>query len=487
MPTSTAPEWQDPNGDKYLPKLLSSVEPMERFCFCVISKARPSNVGLVHELLGSVAKDADVVWFVGEGAAEREAYRASGARNVVSSGSLCKARNDALRYAKQRGKFCVQLSDDIHGFTFMHQKSEWHKQSGGLNEDGHTKPSSLTESNKIAARATTRRLSALGAAQMLAAQMKKTDCKFGGLYVNSNPGTAQMCAPIMREHFCIGDFFVVDPASTCSFDEEMRLKEDYDFTCSQLRAYGKVCRFNRLLLHAEHYVNAGGAVDVRNRKEEKRNIKILRRKWPGVFLNSPRGDTEVRLYWDKRDRSLGGSRWFFPDPKKPGRALVTPEAEALALKKGLYAKLGIAVPAWLGGPAEEEEEEEEEVKKVSKTAKQTKPAKQTKQTKQNKAQLSASGHGKKSKAAAVGSPGKRKRSDRVEEDEDEDEDDTIRLGDRVYVSQKGWGRQFVYEVESAPNHKKPRAVVLLKPVDDGEHPAQAPLDKLVLLQKRGRC
>ena len=187
----------------------------------------------------------------GRGRGGARGVRASGARNVVSSGSLCKARNDALRYAKQRGKFCVQLSDDIHGFTFMHQKSEWHKQSGGLNEDGHTKPSSLTESNKIAARATTRRLSALGAAQMLAAQMKKTDCKFGGLYVNSNPGTAQMCAPIMREHFCIGDFFVVDPASTCSFDEEMRLKEDYDFTCSQLRAYGKVCRFNRLLLHAE--------------------------------------------------------------------------------------------------------------------------------------------------------------------------------------------------------------------------------------------
>ena len=98
----------------------------------------------------------------------------------------------------------------------------------------------------------------------------------------------------MREHFCIGDFFVVDPASKVRFDEEMKLKENYDFTCAQLKEYGLVvCRFNRLLLHAEHYTNAGGAVDVRNRKEEKRNIKILRRKWPGVFLNSPCGDTEV--------------------------------------------------------------------------------------------------------------------------------------------------------------------------------------------------
>ena len=140
---------------------------------------------------------------------------------------------------------------------------------------------------------------------------------------------------------------MVDSSSTCQFDEEMKLKEDYDFTCAHLKAYGKVCRFNRILLHAQHYVNAGGAVDVRNHTEEKRNIQILRRKWPGVFLNSPRGDTEVRLRWDMRDRTLGGTRWYFPDPKQPGRALGQKHAERLAFESGLYAKLNIEAPAWL--------------------------------------------------------------------------------------------------------------------------------------------
>ena len=56
---------------------------------------------------------------------------------------------------------------------------------------------------------------------------------------------------------------------------------------------GALARANRVLLHADHYVNAGGAVSVRSSTTEKRNIKILRAKWPGVFLNSPRGGTEV--------------------------------------------------------------------------------------------------------------------------------------------------------------------------------------------------
>ena len=91
------------------------------------------------------------------------------------------------------------------------------------------------------------------------------------------------------------------------------------------------------------------------------------------------------------------------------------------------------------------------MKKVSETAKQTKPAKQTKQTSRTRPSC---------RRAATGRSRRRQRSvpreaqaQRPREDEDEDEDDLIRLGDRVYVSQKGWGRQFVYEVESAPNQR----------------------------------
>lgn len=244
--------------DDILPELLPELLSSDRFLFCVVSKGRPANVQAVHALLGTQA--GKEVWFVGEGEAERKAYEANGATTVISGGGLCKSRNAALAYAQKRGKFCVQLSDDIHGFTFIHHESEWNGPGGGLNEAGYTKPPSLSESNKIAARATTRRLSALGAAQMLAAQMKLAGSKFGGLYVNSNPGTSQMCPPIMYEHFCIGDFFVVDPSSTCRFDEEMKLKEDYDFTCSHLKTYGKVGFIGRSFVRSF----SGGCVDQGN-------------------------------------------------------------------------------------------------------------------------------------------------------------------------------------------------------------------------------
>ena len=148
------------------------------------------------------------------------------------------------------------------------------------------------------------------AAQYIDYQSKQTNSKLGGTYPCGNAGQGCAMAPVAAEHFVVGDFFVSQPSATCRFDEELTLKEDYDFTCQHIHLYGRVARCNRLTLLAEHYVNEGGAVSIRNATEEKKNIKRLRSKWPGVFLGSPRGDSEVRLIWDKRDVVLGGNRVF---------------------------------------------------------------------------------------------------------------------------------------------------------------------------------
>ena len=73
-------------------------------------------------------------------------------------------------------------------------------------------------------------------------------------------------------HFVVGDFVVVQPSSQLRWDEAMTLKEDYDFTCQHIYEFGRVARCNRLLILAEHYVNAGGAVAIRNSKREAQNI-----------------------------------------------------------------------------------------------------------------------------------------------------------------------------------------------------------------------
>merc|ERR1712060_728462 len=101
-----------------------------------------------------------------------------------------------------------------------------------------------------------------------------------------------------RHHFILGDFFVVDGGSV-TFDEEMKLKEDYDFTCSHIKAHGSVFRCNRMTLNVKHYDNGGGACSNRDQKgtEEQRNIEILNQKWPGCFRKNPKRKNEVILKW----------------------------------------------------------------------------------------------------------------------------------------------------------------------------------------------
>merc|ERR1711953_141084 len=93
-----------------------------------------------------------------------------------------------------------------------------------------------------------------------------------------------------RKHFILGDFFVADTKSKVLFDENMTLKEDYDFTCSHMKAHGSVMRCQRMTLSVKHYSNAGGAVDERDKKgkKERMNIDILNRKWPRCFRANPK-------------------------------------------------------------------------------------------------------------------------------------------------------------------------------------------------------
>merc|ERR1719446_1699769 len=116
-------------------------------------------------------------------------------------------------------------------------------------------------------------------------------------------------SPFSRNHFILGDFFVVDVGSKVNFDENMRLKEDYDFTCAHIKAHGSVMRCNRMTLNVKHYDNGGGACTNRDKKgqEEQRNIAILNKKWPGCFRSNPKRKNEVIMRWKKSNTADGES------------------------------------------------------------------------------------------------------------------------------------------------------------------------------------
>jgi len=124
--------------------------------------------------------------------------------------------------------------------------------------------------------------------------------QLGGVYPLGSCARTFGSDPFARNHFIIGDFFVADK-SKVRFDVNMKLKEDYDFTCAHIAAHGSVMRCQRMTMNVKHYANNGGACTNRDKKgmEERRNVAILKKKWPGMFRDNPKRNNEVIMRWKR--------------------------------------------------------------------------------------------------------------------------------------------------------------------------------------------
>lgn len=275
-------------------KILSPAErrhlaPADELYFAVVSARRATKLEGVRDIymVQSQLVDAGVTptWYVD--ADSLKDYKALGLKAVVG-GKLTAARNKALQDAQRLGKVCVQCSDDISAWEYREGPSAKVRSDDAMN----------------AAHSAARRfiVSPVAAARFVLAKMRAADGPkpmLGGVYPLGSCARTFCGDAFGRRHFIIGDFFVVEPGSKVRFDEEMRLKEDYDFTCGHLKAYGAVLRCNRLTLNVKHYANVGGACSNRDSKgtEEQRNIAILKTKWPGAFSANPKRKNEVILRW----------------------------------------------------------------------------------------------------------------------------------------------------------------------------------------------
>jgi hypothetical protein len=288
-------------------KLFRVLSPAERKClvgkdkfhFAVVSARRATSVTGVADIFAVQTQllEAGVTptWYVDE--ASVKDYQKLGLKAVVG-GKLTAARNKALSDANKAGKVCVQLSDDISAWEYRDGKAAKVRDFDAL--------------NKAHAAAKCIIISPVAAARFILAKMRgaegKQKPKLGGVYMLGSCSRTMCGDMFQREHFIIGDFFVVDRGSTVRFDEEMTLKEDYDFACSHIKKYGSVMRCNRMTLNVKHYDNGGGACSNRDKKgrEEKRNIAILNRKWPGAFTPNWKRNGEVIMRWKRDGGSQGG-------------------------------------------------------------------------------------------------------------------------------------------------------------------------------------
>lgn len=228
----------------------------------IISAGRPGNVPAMAELARDVGP---VVWFVPEG--EGPDYRYCGADQVVESGALCASRNAALEAAAEAGSACLQLSDDLRSVAFT---------SGTTRAD--VRPAKLRE-----------------VVVAMVGGLQDTGAQLAGVAPTANPFYSRQ--RIKRDGFVVGDMCLIAAGCPLRWDETLRLKEDYDYTCQHLATYGTVARLDWVLANFAHRKNKGGAVAVRTPELEQQSIAYLQGKWPGVLHPNPRRPNEVLLRW----------------------------------------------------------------------------------------------------------------------------------------------------------------------------------------------
>lgn len=137
-------------------------------------------------------------------------YKNAGWVDVRVGGGLCEAKNMALRDAEADMKWCLILSDDITKFSKIITKGE-------RNYYEFTSFRVLLKE--------------------MASRMVEFDCMLGGLPPVNNPLFFNPEKKNIFSRFIIGDFNLIRPGSDIRFDEEMKLKEDYDFTLQYLLQY----------------------------------------------------------------------------------------------------------------------------------------------------------------------------------------------------------------------------------------------------------
>jgi len=221
----------------------------------IISSNRSENIEKMHDILGF-----EPTWYVGD--KETKDYKK--AKNVKESGGLCESRNEILRDAFKKDLICVELSDDLYNLELAINKEE-------------KKDLSFYEALEIIKKA-----------------MDKNNAYYGGCAPTANLFYYNEEKPISTDKFIVGDFIMIKPCNIF-FDENLKLKEDYDYTLQHLKEYQSVARCNNVLASFKHRTNKGGAVAFRTSELEQKTIKQLHSKWGSQIVLNPRRENEILM------------------------------------------------------------------------------------------------------------------------------------------------------------------------------------------------
>jgi len=235
---------------------LRATDDGRRYGVYCISAGRPANVPAMQALF---APDP-ITWVVPY--PEHHDYTAAGADFTLAvidpppgEFALSAARNAALLHATQQGAVCIQTDDDCKGFKHV--------------SDAHPKgrPAPWV--------------------QLRAALLNVLD---GTVHLAGVPPTDNAYfarGRVLDYGFVIGSLCAADTYEP-RWDQGLPFKEDYDYTCAHLDAYGKVARLDMYIASYQHYSNRGGAVANRTPGAEMGLVNTLTERWPQYLKPHPK-------------------------------------------------------------------------------------------------------------------------------------------------------------------------------------------------------
>ena len=105
-----------------------------------------------------------------------------------------------------------------------------------------------------------------------------------GLNCVIDKGAYREHTPFSTTKFIGAPFHGIIKGNTCRYDEELPLKEDYDWTLQNLVKYKGILRCNYASYNVKQAEQIGGCANMRNIKEEERQFLLLQKKWGNKII-----------------------------------------------------------------------------------------------------------------------------------------------------------------------------------------------------------
>lgn len=121
------------------------------------------------------------------------------------------------------------------------------------------------------------------------------DAKILGLFTVGNNLTNYSYNPFLFNGVCLGSCMGIINDGTYYFNEDYKVKEDYELTLRNLKDMRSTVRSNIIFMQHEHTQLQGGCKDSKRIEKEKQALKMLIKNYPGMIKEAKHRGTKFSI------------------------------------------------------------------------------------------------------------------------------------------------------------------------------------------------